>query len=56
MLRQLWGTEFELDGINSGSRYHCLPIRIYHSPDARWDTLQNYPQTRLLLILVGEVV
>jgi len=20
----------ELDGINSGSWYHCLPIRIYH--------------------------
>ena len=23
-------TKFELDGINSGSWYHCLPIRIYH--------------------------
>jgi len=22
--------EFELDGINSGSWYHCLPKRIYH--------------------------
>ena len=22
--------EFELDGINSGSWYHYLPIRIYH--------------------------
>jgi len=22
--------EFELDGINSGCWYHCLPIRIYH--------------------------
>ena len=21
---------FELDGINSGSWYHCLPIRTYH--------------------------
>jgi len=27
MLMQLWRTEFELDGINSGSWYHCLPIR-----------------------------
>ena len=25
---QLWRPEFELDGINSGSWYHCLPIRI----------------------------
>jgi len=24
------GPEFELDGINSGSWYHCLPIRMYH--------------------------
>ena len=23
-------TESELDGINSGSWYHCLPIGIYH--------------------------
>jgi len=22
--------EFESDGINSGSWYHCLPVRIYH--------------------------
>jgi len=22
--------EFELDGKNSGSWFHCLPIRIYH--------------------------
>jgi len=22
--------DFELDGINSGRWYHCLPIRIYH--------------------------
>jgi len=22
--------EFKLDGINSGSWYHCLPIRMYH--------------------------
>jgi len=29
-LMQLWRTEFELDGINSGSWYHCLPITIYH--------------------------
>jgi len=21
---------FELDGLNSGSWYHCLPIRMYH--------------------------
>jgi len=27
---QLRRPEFELDGINSGSWYHCLPIRIYH--------------------------
>jgi len=27
---ELWRPEFELDGINSGSWYHCLPIRIYH--------------------------
>ena len=25
---QLWRPEFELDGINSGSWYHCLPIGI----------------------------
>jgi len=25
---QLWRQEFELDAINSGSWYHCLPIRI----------------------------
>ena len=24
---QLWRPEFELDGINSGSWFHCLPIR-----------------------------
>jgi len=23
---QLWRSEFELDGINSGNWYHCLPI------------------------------
>ena len=27
---QLWRQEFELDEINSGSWYLCLPIRIYH--------------------------
>ena len=27
---ELWRLEFELDGINSGSWFHCLPIRIYH--------------------------
>jgi len=27
---QLWRPEFELDEINSGSWYHCLPIGIYH--------------------------
>jgi len=26
---QLWRTESELDGINSGSWHHCLPISIY---------------------------
>ena len=30
MLMQLWRPESELDGINSGSWYHCLPIGIYH--------------------------
>ena len=30
MLMQLWRPEFELDGINSGSWCHCLPVRIYH--------------------------
>jgi len=25
MLMQLWRPEFKLDGINSGSWYHCLP-------------------------------
>jgi len=29
-LTQLWRPEFELDGISSGSWYHCLPIGIYH--------------------------
>jgi len=28
MLMQLWRTEFELGGINSGSWYHCLPVII----------------------------
>ena len=30
---QLWRPEFKfkLDGINSGSWYHCLPIRLYSS-------------------------
>jgi len=27
---QLWRPESELDGINLGSWYHCLPIGIYH--------------------------
>jgi len=30
MLMQRWTQEFELDGINSGSWFRCLPIRIYH--------------------------
>jgi len=30
MLMQLWKPECELNGINSGSRYHYLPIRIYN--------------------------
>ena len=30
MLMQLWRPEFELDGINSGSWFRCLPIKIYH--------------------------
>jgi len=28
MLMQLQRPEFELDGINSGSWYHCLPVKI----------------------------
>jgi len=31
---QLWRPEFELDGKNSRSRYHCLPVlrgRLYSS-------------------------
>jgi len=31
MLPQLWRPEYEFDGINSGSWYHCVPIGIYHS-------------------------
>ena len=27
---QRWRPESELDGINSGSWYHCLPIGICH--------------------------
>jgi len=27
---QLWRPESKLDGINSGSWYHCLPIGVYH--------------------------
>jgi len=30
MLMQQWRPESALDGINSGSWYHCLPIGIYH--------------------------
>jgi len=30
MLMQLWRPESELDGINSGSWYHCMQIGIYH--------------------------
>ena len=30
ILMQLWRPEFELDGINSESWCHCLPIRMYH--------------------------
>jgi len=30
MLMKLWRPEFRLDGINSGSSYHCLQIRTYH--------------------------
>ena len=29
-MMQLWRSESELDGIDSGSWYHCLPIGIYH--------------------------
>jgi len=31
MMMQLWRPESEMDGINSGSWYHYLPIQIYHS-------------------------
>ena len=27
---ELWRPESKLNGINSGSWYHCLPIGIYH--------------------------
>jgi len=27
---QLWRPEFELDGINSGNWYNCLPVSTYH--------------------------
>jgi len=30
LLMQLWTPECELDGINSGSWFRCLPIWIYH--------------------------
>jgi len=30
MMMQPWRPESELDGINSGSWYHCLPMAIYH--------------------------
>jgi len=30
VMMQRWRTESELDGINSGIWYHCLPIRIFH--------------------------
>jgi len=30
MLMQPWRPESELDGINSGSWFHCLPMGIYH--------------------------
>jgi len=30
MPMRLWRPESKLDGINSGSRYHCLPVGIYH--------------------------
>jgi len=30
MLMQMWRPESELDGMNSGSWYHCLPIGIHH--------------------------
>jgi len=38
---QLWRTEFELDGINSGSWYHCLPIKIYHRFDSEREIVQQ---------------
>jgi len=30
MLMQLWRPKFEVDGISSGSWYHCLSIGICH--------------------------
>jgi len=30
MLTMLWRPDFEFDGMNTGSWYHCLPIRMYH--------------------------
>ena len=29
MMMQLWRPEFKLDGINSGSWYHCMLKRVY---------------------------
>jgi len=38
---QLWRTEFELDGLNSGSWYHCLPIRRLYSSCVRSSMLHG---------------
>jgi len=45
-MMQLCWPEFELDGINSGSWYHCLPIRIYHTHNCfttLLDFVRDYP-------------
>jgi len=31
MLMQLWRPESEMDGINSGSWCHWLPIEVFHA-------------------------
>jgi len=48
MLIQLWRPEFELNGINSDSWYHCLPIRIYHSLIVRGTLYSSCAQSSML--------
>jgi len=52
---QLWRTEFELDRINSGSWYHCLPIR-YIIESEREILLQHTTLQQLLYSSCCKVV